>query len=413
MGRVRLFRCCRKRPAGIAAFNGETPATQPAEPQPVVLRPTARPAVVEGLHVYFGNLHAHTANSDGTGTPDEAFAYARDVAKLDFLAVTEHNHLLGGDKAKPEQRAALYQGPGPTALLPAAAKNDRPGSFVAIYGQEFSSMSKGNHVNLFDVPQVIDVPNGKFDGLLDWMKTHKDSTGQTAVVQFNHPGLSFPPNVIAKNEYGRDDFGNDAEWIKRMGEVTSLIELLNGEPEAKATFGRSPQIMESDFRLFLREGFKLAPTGNQDNHHKLWGSSTDSRTGVIAGELTKPSLLTAMRQRHTYASEDKNLVVIVTVNNKLAGDVLGKPGPLDVAIHISDPDERAVKYTIEAVRGSIKGPAAEVVATATLDGNMPDNEYRAFDGLSLTAADQFLYFRITQVSPQGTDRAWTAPVWAN
>ena len=61
--------------------------------------------------VYFGNLHSHTRYSDGTGTPRQAFIYARDVAKVDFLALTEHNHLkaMGPDGigiAAEDQRTA-------------------------------------------------------------------------------------------------------------------------------------------------------------------------------------------------------------------------------------------------------------------------------------------------------------------
>ena len=41
---------------------------------------------------YFGNLHSHTSYSDGSGTPDDAYRHAREVARLDFLAITEHNH---------------------------------------------------------------------------------------------------------------------------------------------------------------------------------------------------------------------------------------------------------------------------------------------------------------------------------
>ena len=47
------------------------------------------------------------------------------------------------------------------------------GQFVALYGQEFSSISSGNHVNVFDVPHVIDdnaVPNGDYAALLNtWL----------------------------------------------------------------------------------------------------------------------------------------------------------------------------------------------------------------------------------------------------
>jgi hypothetical protein len=49
--------------------------------------------------VFFGNLHSHTALSDGSGTPAEAYERARDTAGLDFLAITEHNHAQAGDIA--------------------------------------------------------------------------------------------------------------------------------------------------------------------------------------------------------------------------------------------------------------------------------------------------------------------------
>lgn len=37
------------------------------------------------LKVFFGNLHSHTSYSDGSGTPEEAYSQARDVAHMVFL----------------------------------------------------------------------------------------------------------------------------------------------------------------------------------------------------------------------------------------------------------------------------------------------------------------------------------------
>ncbi|MDH4348322.1 MAG: hypothetical protein OEW17_05915, partial [Gemmatimonadota bacterium] len=42
--------------------------------------------------VYWGDLHGHTAHSDGKGTLDHYFTYARDTARLDFVVVTDHDH---------------------------------------------------------------------------------------------------------------------------------------------------------------------------------------------------------------------------------------------------------------------------------------------------------------------------------
>ena len=48
--------------------------------------------------VFFAGLHSHTGYSDGTLTPADAHAYARDVAKLDVFCLTDH--LEGIDDAE-------------------------------------------------------------------------------------------------------------------------------------------------------------------------------------------------------------------------------------------------------------------------------------------------------------------------
>jgi hypothetical protein len=42
--------------------------------------------------VFFGNLHSHTSYSDGSGTPREAYTFARDVAKLDCQGALRRCH---------------------------------------------------------------------------------------------------------------------------------------------------------------------------------------------------------------------------------------------------------------------------------------------------------------------------------
>src|SRR5437762_2577007 len=144
----------------VAGFLLTVPSTQAQDP-----------------NVYFGNLHSHTSFSDGSGTPQEAYTRARGVAHLDFFALTEHNHAQAEEGATPDRKDGLliandhtlYEGPRDDAVIPAAGRFNQDGQFVALYGEEFSSISKGNHINVFDVPKVIDVPNGSFDQLLQWI----------------------------------------------------------------------------------------------------------------------------------------------------------------------------------------------------------------------------------------------------
>src|ERR671916_547384 len=86
----------------------------------------------DGWRAFFGNLHAHSAVSDGVERPSAAFAFARKEAKMDFLCLSEHNHL--------SQQSGITE-------TDEAATAATSASYVGLVGQEFSVIEKGNHVN--------------------------------------------------------------------------------------------------------------------------------------------------------------------------------------------------------------------------------------------------------------------------
>ena len=65
-------------------------------PQPAQGRKAKTAPVIPGeeYNVYFGYTHAHSGLSDGSGTPEEAYAYARDEGDLDFFSLTDHAEQL-------------------------------------------------------------------------------------------------------------------------------------------------------------------------------------------------------------------------------------------------------------------------------------------------------------------------------
>jgi hypothetical protein len=125
------------------------------------------------LKFYFGNLHSHTAYSDGTATPKEAYAYARQTAHLDFLAITEHNHKKAEGTGYDPEELHIAKDPQLYKKLIADANDaDQDDKFVAIYGQEYSTMAKGgNHTNSFMTKKVIATPNGRYKEVFteQWM----------------------------------------------------------------------------------------------------------------------------------------------------------------------------------------------------------------------------------------------------
>ncbi|RMG15851.1 MAG: hypothetical protein D6729_11900 [Deltaproteobacteria bacterium] len=66
------------------------PLRVPAPPVPRLLR-DAFPA---GAHLYWGDVHMHSAASDGTGPPDEIYARAF-VRGLHFAVLTDHDYVVG------------------------------------------------------------------------------------------------------------------------------------------------------------------------------------------------------------------------------------------------------------------------------------------------------------------------------
>jgi hypothetical protein len=68
-------------------------------------------------NVYFGTLHSRTSYSDGSGKPTQAYNHARDVAHVDLLAITEHNHAQAKQGAAADRQDSIFIAKGPFPLL--------------------------------------------------------------------------------------------------------------------------------------------------------------------------------------------------------------------------------------------------------------------------------------------------------
>ena len=105
---------------------------------------SSNPLVVrEGIpRIVWGDLHGHSQLSDGTGTPDDYFWYARDVAALDIISLTDHDHW---------GMRFLDQSPDSwEAILDAARRFHEAGRFVTLPGYEWTNWLHGHrHVLVF------------------------------------------------------------------------------------------------------------------------------------------------------------------------------------------------------------------------------------------------------------------------
>lgn len=403
-----------------------SPSQPPIPPTPPSARLAGVGAAAHRPKIFFGNLHAHTSYSDGSGTPADAFARARDLGKMDFLAVTEHNHKDADGSGERKDgilianQPELYNSDDPASLFGATHTFSADDKFIAIAGQEFSTISSGNHANVFDVADVIDVPNGDYATLYDdWLPQHPDSLGQSPLVQFNHPDFRQDANPNTKpkereNDYGFDDFQKSfAELLKHAEKFVSLIEIVSGPALTDGTNLpiRSGNRHEKDYWFYLNQGFRLAPTANQDNHFLNWGTITKARTAVLADRLTKAQILRAMKARHVYATEDQNLQLRFTLNEQSMGNVIFTQQPQDLAleIEIADPDEPNAQYRVELYADDVGG---DMIEEPIDESELEGDGTVTFSPQHFDSGRRFFFVKVLQEGADGREElAWTAPIW--
>lgn len=370
------------------------------------------------FHVFFGNLHSHTAYSDGTGTPQDAYDYARTKGKLDFLCISEHNHAsaegTGDDPLKLHIALdhTLYNGSRSDSLISTANRINAQfaGSFVALYGQEFSAISHGNHINVFDVGEVVDehlIPNREFRKLYDnWLLSHLDTSSSPAIVQFNHPA-----NV--NEDYGILKYPDETAFLAGVQPYVRSIAILSGPHNTKPNdpLQHNDHFSTNAYLHYLNLGLYLAPSADGDNHFVTFGTSTDHRTAIWATTLTKEALMDAIRNNHFYATQDKNLVVDFRVNGHIMGSTIHATAgdALTISVQLTDPDEPHANYHV-SLRHDTVGDAIE--ASNEVDSSdTSGNSTVTFDQFRYTGGTEYYLVQVVQNGAGAPDQAWTAPVW--
>lgn len=302
--------------------------------------------------------------------------YAHNEGELDILFITPHSKNGGTESVADTTLEGFAER---HAMLPEINKRFN-GDFYCGLGQEASSISKGNHVNIFGQMLTTNTnetrpfffPSGAFDRFYPQVQARR-AAGEKIVLQFNHPDISgdmywgpFADGIKKEklNDYGIDDYAPiaclhpqgstidactseslptsaDRDILKRTfanirkagGDAYRLVEITatagattNSDFDFRRVHKRTGNA-RSETRIdrgllayifFLDMGFKVSPTANQDNHFYNYGSAIASRTGVLAQSLAESDVIDALDNRLTFATEDKNsrLLLAARVDGK-------------------------------------------------------------------------------------------------
>ena len=354
------------------------------------------PMMIEDYGLYFGQLHAHTNLSDGTGTVEQAFEHAANVENLDFLALTDHSNSFEGQSGLPsagtthlgDENAEEVNASWREGREGARAITAQEGDFVGIYGFEMTwSGGAPGHINTFNSKGFENrnaEPYRKGDNY-EVLEAYYNTLNENpeTISQFNHPGDTF------------GDFMDFALYDPVIDNQMTLIEVGNGEG-AIGSSGYFPSY--SYYTRALDKGWHVAPTNNQDNHKGNWGDSNTARSVVLSDGLSEDAIYDAMKNYRVYATEDNDLSILYSLNGNAMGSILDEQDEINIRAEISDPTDITGETKVEVI---VNG--GQTLAEKTFTGGSATVEFN-----NLSTGYGYYYLRITQADKQ---IAVTAPVW--
>ena len=341
---------------------------------------------------YYGNLHAHSAYSDGNqdstssgkNTPLLDYQFAAASQHVDFLGLSEHNHAQAG------MHLADY------AKGRAQATQATTATFVALHGTEWGVISGGGHLLVYGVHQLYGWEAGNYDVFVaknDYpamMRQINKVPGGFAL--FAHPQSGDYGNLAGSAAFSPTADSALVGVPMRSGPATTTSTLYNN-------VGTS---YESTYRTMLAKGYHVGMSLDHDNHNTTFGRTTHGRLVVLAPALTEAALLGALRARRFYGSDDWNAQVTLACNGQPMGSIGRGAATAAVAVSYADGDNEAAA-SLTLLRG-VPGSGTPAVPVATAASGAAALSYTD------PAPSGTAYYYAVIVQADG-DRLVTSPVW--
>lgn len=275
---------------------------------------------INNLKFYFGIPHAHCAFSTGLGTPIEAFDYARHNG-LDFLILTDHNNYLTKSVRVRGEEFSKWDASQYIALR----YNKKHENFLAMIGFESKTNLLGD-INIINSNIFFTGTVNNIQLLVLWMLNNPN-----AFISINHPHSSI----------------EHIEYNPILNKLITSIEVGNGSAPNKY------QRYEKYYYKLLDKGWKLGAINSQDNHRLNFGDD-ENLTCVIANSLNISSLIQAFRNRHTYSTESRSLIMYFTINDVLMGSSISlNDDELNFLIFAKDINNKITEIQIISNYGTI------------------------------------------------------------
>ena len=362
-----------------------------AESNPIVVRSGVR-------RVLWGDLHGHSQISDGTGTPDQYYAYARDVAGLDVSALTDHDHWgmrpLDSDSETWE------------AIRESVIRHHAPERFVTLLGYEWTNWLHGHrHVLYFHDPGEADASEDPRAQVYSSLDPRYETPAQLWEALRGQPALTFAHHS-AGGPVSTNWRGFPPDPV-----LEPVTEIVSGHGSSEAPDSPKPiydPVPGNYVRDVIDAGYVLGFVGSGDSHDGHPGLvqlADPNDSGGIAAihseSLTRSGVLDALRRRDVYATNGERIWLDVSLDGHPMGSVLeheaGDPPEtqkLVVEVAGTGPIER-----IDLIR---TGHKASIPGNGQLDLRFEREIPRLMPG-------EYHYVRVVQSDDKA---AWSSPIFS-
>ena len=238
--------------------------------------------------ICWGDTQAQTASTVGIGTPDEYFAYARDMAAIDFTTHQGNDFILSDADLEEVRLAAM--------------KHHEPGRFVPYFGWEWSGPTgTGGDRNVLFLDD---------DGPI-FRSSHWQLQADEIAEGSNETECVSARDLQARIREYIADTGRKVIMVPHIGGRRSDFEFQDPELEPVFEICSNHGIFEWRLHEFLRKGVRVGVVGASDDHTCRPGlayPSTPEMTilgglgAVYSDSVTREGIYDGLMARHCYAT---------------------------------------------------------------------------------------------------------------
>lgn len=337
-------------------------------------------------NVYFGDIHGHSNLSDGQPSVDEYFINLRDKAKLDFGALSDHDH--GGIASK-----ELWDGKW-EVIKEKVKEYNEPGKFTTILAYERDSYPWYNNMVVYYDNYDGEMLRGEHPGELTREELHS---------YLSREDLLLVPHDTSTLFFGTDFLAMD------LDDMPPLIQVC-----ARGNYSErmEPQLVYDSgceggyWQDALKRGARMGCIACTDDHTGNGGIILEEKgyplkypgiTGVWAKENTLPAIFEALKARRCYGFMGGRITLDFRINGHYMGE----------EFTITPHEDLEVYYNIEA---------DGEVDTVTIVKNCRD--YIIFQGKKSQLVYDYrreletdCYY--VRAKLKDGRYAWSSPIWVN